>query len=102
GAKWCGAQARRSTEAAWLLRRSRKQRQLLDVAPVVLDDDGRIQVLRQRLEAVHRRRGLRAVVVEPGLSAAFIIFAEVEKVAGEQHRALVFQPHQQRLMSGRV
>ena len=62
-----------------LLRRRRKRRQLADVARVVLDDDGRLAVGRDLLQAIDRGQGLRAVGVEPRHAVAVVVLAEVRR-----------------------
>src|SRR6185295_8336080 len=54
----------RVCDSASLLRRGRKLRQLVDIARVVLDDHGRLEVLLDLLDALDRGDGLGAVVVE--------------------------------------
>src|ERR1700730_3501268 len=85
-----------------LLRGRRERRQLADVAHVVLDDDGRFEICDDLLHALDRgdRRG--AVEVEVWHAATLVVLAEVDEVAGEQHRAHVLQPDQQAAMARRV
>src|SRR5712691_2937383 len=85
-----------------LLRRSRERRQLADVAHVVLNDDGCLQVGGDLLHALDRgdRRG--AVEVEARHPAALIVLAEVGQVAGEQDGAHFLQPDQQGAVARRV
>src|SRR6266852_3623310 len=85
---------RRSVESAtlsrprswkWrLLRGSRKSRQLADVAQVVLDDHGRVEVRRDLLHPLHRRYRLRAVVIEGRHAVRFVVLVEVRGVAAQQ------------------
>ena len=49
-----------------LLRRRRKRRQFVDVARIVLNDDGRLEVRRDLLEALDRCQRLGAIEVERG------------------------------------
>src|SRR5207244_13233614 len=85
-----------------LLRRRRERRQLPEVALVVLDDDGGLEVRRNLLETVDRSQRLGAVGVEDGHAVAVIIFLKVREVAREHHGALLLQPHQQALMARRM
>src|SRR5262245_51276323 len=84
-----------TTRTGLLLRGGRERRQLADVAQIVLDDDGRLEIRRDRLHALDRgdRRG--AVEVEDRHAVALVVLAEVDRVAAEQHRAHVLQPDQQ-------
>src|SRR5262245_47073832 len=80
----------------------RERRQLPDVAHVVLDDHGRLQVRGELLHAIERRDGLRAVVVEPRHAVALVVLAEMHEVAAQNHWAHVLQPHEQGAVAGRV
>src|SRR6267143_3397390 len=77
----------RAAPRSWkrrLLRGSRKSRQLADVAQVVLDDHGRVEVRGDLLHPLDRRYRLRAVVIEGRHAVRFVVLAEVRGVAGQQ------------------
>src|SRR2546426_2012427 len=78
-----------------LLRGRRERRQLADVAHVMLDDEGRLEICDELLHALDRGDRRRAVEVEARHSAAFVVLAEVGRVAAEQHRTHFLQPDQQ-------
>src|SRR6266496_1747300 len=67
-----------------LLRCSRKSRQLADVAQVVLDDHGRVEVRGDLLDALERRDRLRAVVIEGRHAGRLVVLVEMRGVAGQQ------------------
>src|SRR5207302_3991393 len=85
-----------------LLRGRRERRQLADVAHVMLDDEGRLEICDELLHALDRGDRRRAVEVEARHSAAFVVLAEVGRVAAEQHRTHFLQPDQQGAMARRV
>src|SRR6185295_1862379 len=85
-----------------LLRGRRERRQLADVAHVVLDDDGRFEICDDLLHALNRGDCRGAVEVEAWHAATLVVLAEVDQVAGEQHRAHLLQPDQQGAMARRV
>src|SRR5262245_38267341 len=91
-----------TTRIRALLRGRWERRQLIDVAHVVLDDDGRFDVAHDLLHALDRGDRLRPVEIESWHAALFVVLVEVGRVAAEQHRAHVLQPDQQRGMPGRV
>src|SRR5262245_21093645 len=97
-----GPSCRASHAASALLRGRREGGKLADVAHVVLDDEGRLQVRDDLLHALDRgdRRG--AVEVEDRHAVTVVVLAEVDQVAAEQHRAHVLQLHQQAGMARRV
>src|SRR6185436_8207108 len=80
----------------------RKRRELLDVAHVVLDDHRPLQVRRSFLQALDGRHGLRAIGVEAGHAAGFVVLAEMHQIAGQQYRPLLLQLDQQDAVAGRV
>src|SRR6266436_7312894 len=67
-----------------LLRCSRKSRQLADVAQVVLNDHGRVEVRGDLLHPLERRDRLRAVVVEGRHAVRFVVLVEVRGVAAQR------------------
>src|SRR5262249_6877176 len=98
----------RARAACWvsrrisLLRGGGEGRQLADVAHVVLDDDGGLEVRGHLLHPLDRGNRRGAVEVEPRHAVALVVLAEVDQVAGEQHRAHVLQPHEQGAVARRV
>jgi tripartite-type tricarboxylate transporter receptor subunit TctC len=85
-----------------LLRGRRERRQLRDIARVVLDDDGRLQVLGDALDPLERGDRLGAVVVEAGHAVALVVLVEVRRIAEQYDRPLLLQPHEQRLVTRRM
>src|SRR5437879_698313 len=67
-----------------LLCGGRKSRQLADVAQVVLDDHGRVEVRGDLLHPLDRRDRLRAVVIEGRHAVRFVVLVEVRGVAAQQ------------------
>src|SRR5215471_10436154 len=66
-----------------LLRERRKLRQFADVARIVLDDQGRLQIRRDLLDALDRSDRLGSVVVECRHAFRIVILAEVDGIAAE-------------------
>src|SRR6266516_8182485 len=85
-----------------LLRCSRKSRQLADVAQVVLDDHGRVEVRGDLLHPLERRYRLRAVVIEGRYAVRFVVLAEVRGVAAQQEIVSRLEAHEQAGVPGRV
>src|SRR5262249_36246681 len=63
-----------------LFRRRRECRQLVDVARVMLDDDGRLEIRGDLLEALERRHRLGAIEVERRHTIRIVILAEVRGI----------------------
>src|SRR6266705_5303808 len=85
-----------------LLRCSRKSRQLADVARVVLDDHGRVEVRGDLLHPLDRRDRLRAVVIEGRYAVRFVVLAEVRGVAAQQEILSRLEAHEEARVPGRV
>src|SRR3954470_12317957 len=83
---WLWVLAFAGTTRANLLRRRGERRQLVDVAGVVLDDDGGLGVGRELFHAVDRGDRLCPVEIEPRHAAGVVILVEMHGVAGDQHR----------------
>ena len=79
-----------------LVRGGRKCRQFLDVARVVLDDYGCVEIRRDLLEAFEGRDRLRAIIVEPRHAVGIVILAEVRGIAGDDQSARLRQLDQLR------
>src|SRR5215467_2732771 len=85
-----------------LLRGGRERRQLSEVALIMLDDDGRLEIGRDLFETLDRGDGLGAVGVEGGHAVLVVVLTEVREIATEQHIAGLRQLDQQGVMPGRV
>src|SRR5262249_54978281 len=85
-----------------LLRRGREGRELADVAGVVLDDYGGVEVLCDLLRPLDRGDGLRAIGIEVRYALEVVVLGEMCHVAGEDHGAHVLELHEEDVMAGRV
>src|ERR1700692_3037258 len=73
----------------------RKYRQLFDVAGIVLDNEGRLQVRCNLLDALDRSHRLGAVIVERGYAVRIVVFVEMHRVARQDDSTHLRQLDQQ-------
>ena len=68
----------------------------------MLDDDGRLEIRGDLLEALERRHRLGAIEVERRHTIRIVILAEVRGIAADHHGPHLRQLDEQALMAGRM
>src|SRR5438067_11781133 len=87
---------------AGLLRGGGERRQFADIARVVLDDDGRLQIGGDLLHALERSHGCGAVVIEARHAVAVVVLVEMREISHQDDVAFFLQLYEERAVAGRM